>query len=61
MRRASTKNMGRGRVMKSTGSEVGRGAFLLKRPTMSVLGELRVEVLGDHRHTTGHELRCDLL
>jgi hypothetical protein len=30
--------------MKSTGSEVGRGAFLLKRPTMSVLGELRVEV-----------------
>jgi hypothetical protein len=46
MRRASTKKKGRGRVIKSTGSEVGRRAFLLKRPTMSVPA-LRVEVLGD--------------
>ena len=63
MRRASTKKKGRGRVIKSTGSEVGRRAFLPKRPTMSVPSELRVEMLGkrDHRHTTGHELRGDLL
>jgi hypothetical protein len=47
MRRASTKKEGRGRVIKSTGSEVGRRAFLLKRPTMSIPSELRVEVLGD--------------
>jgi len=47
MRRASTNKQGRGRVIKSTGSEFGRRAFLLKRPTMSVPGELRVEVLGD--------------
>ena len=47
MRRASTKKKGRGRVIKSTGSEVGRRAFLLKRPTISVPSELRVEVLGD--------------
>ena len=47
MRRASTKKKGRGRAIKSTGSEVGRRAFLLMRPTMSVPSELRVEVLGD--------------
>ena len=47
MRRPSTKKKGRGRVIKSTRSEVGRRAFLLKRPTLSVPSELRVEVLGD--------------
>ena len=47
MRRASTKKKDRGRVIKSTRSEVGRRTFLLKRPTMSVPSELRVEVLGD--------------
>ena len=47
MRRASTKKKGRGRVIKSTGSEVGRRAFLPKRPTMSVPSELRVEVLAN--------------
>ena len=47
MRRASTKKKGRGRIIKSTRSEVGRRAFLLKRPTMSFPSELRVEVLGD--------------
>ena len=47
MRRASTKKKGRGRGIKSTGSEVGQRAFLLKRPTMSDPSELRVEVLGD--------------
>ena len=40
MRRASTKKKGRKRVIKSTGSEVGRRA-------MSGPSELRVEVLGD--------------
>jgi hypothetical protein len=44
MRRASTKKRGRGRAIKSTGSEVGRRAFLL---TISAPSELRVEVLGD--------------
>jgi hypothetical protein len=44
MRRAPTKKHGRRRVIKSTGSEVGRRAFLLKR---SVSSELRLEVLGD--------------
>jgi hypothetical protein len=47
MRRASTKKKGRGRVIKSTGSEVVRRAFSLKRPTMLVPSELRVEVLGE--------------
>lgn len=47
MRRASTKKKGRGRAIKSTGSEVGRRAILLKRPSVSVPSELRVEVLGD--------------
>src|SRR5262245_10736641 len=47
MRRASTNKQDRGRVIKSTGSEFGRRAFLLKRPTKSVPDELRVEVLGD--------------
>ena len=43
MRRASTKKKGRGRVIKSPGSEVGRRSFLLK---LSAPSELRVEVLG---------------
>jgi hypothetical protein len=47
MRRASTKKRGRGRAIKSTGSEVGRRAVLLSPPTISAPSELRVEVLGD--------------
>ena len=47
MPRASTKKKRQGRVVKSTRSEVARRAFLLKRPTISVPSELRVEVLGD--------------
>ena len=47
IRRKSTKKKGRGRVIKSTRSEVGRRAFLLTPPTMSTWSELRVEVLGD--------------
>jgi hypothetical protein len=47
MRRASTKKRGRGRAIKSTGSKVGRRAFLLRPPTISAPSELRVEVLGD--------------
>jgi len=48
MLRASTKKKRQGRrVVKSTRSEVARRAFLLKRPTISVPSELRVEVLGD--------------
>jgi hypothetical protein len=47
MRRASTKKSGRGRAIKSTGSEVGRRAFLLRPQTISAPSELRVEVLGD--------------
>jgi hypothetical protein len=46
MRRASTKKKGRGRVIKSTGPEVGR-AFLLTPPTIFAPSELRVEVLGN--------------
>ena len=47
MPRASTKKRHRGRVVKSTRSEVTQPGFLLKRPTVFVPSELRVEVLGD--------------
>jgi hypothetical protein len=47
MPRASTKKKRRGRVVKSTRSAVARQSFRLKRPTISVPSELRVEVLGD--------------
>ena len=47
MRRASTKKKGRGHVIKSTCSEVGRRPLLLNGRTMSAPSELRVEVLGD--------------
>ena len=45
MPRASTKKKRQGRVVKSARSEVAR--LVLKRPTITVPSELRVEVLGD--------------
>jgi len=45
MPRASTKKKRQGRVVKSARSEVARP--VLKRPTITVPSELRVEVLGD--------------
>ena len=63
IRRKSTKKKGRGRVIKSTRSEVGRRGLLANATNNVHLERTSRRSSGrrDHRHLTGHQLRRDLL